>query len=482
MAIDIDPQAEAAPGSRRSLLAAALGGLAATAAAALGRPQDASAAAGSNLILGSQANNAGTADTQLLANSSVIAFKLLQSGQGTALMGHATALSGGTRGVYGRTDSPNGDGVQARSGGAAGSGAAMRAFGGNNVGLESTTASASKVAIHAANSAVDGTVALFENTSGGISEAAGPAIRAYTGGGSNAHVHPSGGWDAAGEFAGPMGVIGAATGNGYGVNGFSPGDSGRGVSGVASGGVGVYGYSSTGIGVHGFSNNNAAVRGDSSTSSGVRGDSASGDGVYGDSTNGSGVLGTSFNAVGVYGYSANSSAGYFEGHLYASSLNAGSVSAAVKNFRIDHPQDPAGKVLMHSCVESSERLTVYAGTVTTDATGEAVIELPAYIDALNRDLSYQLTPLADVRAWVKRKVAGNRFTVATSEPRTEVSWQVTGVRQDAYAKAHPLVVEAAKTGKEKGKYLNPAEHGQPESKGVDYELRRAARRDSKLPS
>jgi hypothetical protein len=38
--------------------------------------------------------------------------------------------------------------------------------------------------------------------------------------------------------------------------------------------------------------------------------------------------------------------------------------------------------------------------------------------------------------------------------------------------AHPLVVESAKTGKEKGRYLTPLEYGQPESKGVDAELRR----------
>ena len=91
-------------------------------------------AVGSPLILGSQTNNAGTADTQLITNSSVIAFKLLQNGPGTGLMGHATAISGTTRGVYGRTDSPNGDGVQGRNAGPAGTGAAIRGFGGENAG------------------------------------------------------------------------------------------------------------------------------------------------------------------------------------------------------------------------------------------------------------------------------------------------------------------------------------------------------------
>ena len=70
---------------------------------------------------------------------------------------------------------------------------------------------------------------------------------------------------------------------------------------------------------------------------------------------------------GVYGYSAVGSAGFFEGNLVAYYVEADDASAGVKAFRIDHPQDPAGKILMHSCVESNERKLVYDGVVTTDA-------------------------------------------------------------------------------------------------------------------
>lgn len=92
-------------------------------------------AAGASLIIGSQANNAGTASTQLLTNSDVVAFKLLQLGPSTALMGYATSVAGTTRGVYGRVDSPNGDGVQARNAAVTpGTGAALHAFGGQNPG------------------------------------------------------------------------------------------------------------------------------------------------------------------------------------------------------------------------------------------------------------------------------------------------------------------------------------------------------------
>jgi hypothetical protein len=50
-----------------------------------------------------------------------------------------------------------------------------------------------------------------------------------------------------------------------------------------------------------------------------------------------------------------------------------------------------------------------------------------------------------------------------------VSWQVTGIRQDAYAKANPIMVEELKPVHERGTYLHPEAHGMPESNGVDYQ-------------
>ena len=49
----------------------------------------------------------------------------------------------------------------------------------------------------------------------------------------------------------------------------------------------------------------------------------------------------------------------------------------------------------------------------------------------------------------------------------EVYWHLTAIRQDPYAKAHPLTVEAAKTGTEKGRYLHPEVYGKPASKSID---------------
>jgi hypothetical protein len=57
----------------------------------------------------------------------------------------------------------------------------------------------------------------------------------------------------------------------------------------------------------------------------------------------------------------------------------------------------------------------------------------------------------------------------------EVSWQVTGIRQDAYANAHRIPVEEAKAADEQGKYLHPTEQGQPESQGIGYERQQELR-------
>ena len=99
----------------------------------------AAGAAGSPMIIGSEANNAGAANTQLLTDSAVVAFKLLQNGPGTALMGYTTEATGTTRGVYGRVDLPNGDGLQGRNAGPAGTGAAIRGYGGENAGAVLTS-------------------------------------------------------------------------------------------------------------------------------------------------------------------------------------------------------------------------------------------------------------------------------------------------------------------------------------------------------
>jgi hypothetical protein len=62
----------------------------------------------------------------------------------------------------------------------------------------------------------------------------------------------------------------------------------------------------------------------------------------------------------------------------------------------------------------------------------------------------------------------------------KVSWQVTGVRQDAWANAHRIPVEELKADAERGFYLHPEVFGKPEEKGVEWATRPEAMRQMKL--
>jgi hypothetical protein len=173
----------------------------------------------------------------------------------------------------------------------------------------------------------------------------------------------------------------------------------------------------------------------------------------------------------VYGSAASTDgtptyAGYFEGNVHV----RGTLSKAGGSFTIDHPLDPANKYLSHSFVESPDMLNVYTGTVTLDATGTAEVGLPAWFEALNTDFRYQLTAIGapGPQLHIAQKIMNNRFTIAGGTAGMEVSWQVTGIRQDAWANTHRIVVEEDKPAAERGTYLTPTEHGQPETKGRDH--------------
>jgi hypothetical protein len=82
--------------------------------------------------------------------------------------------------------------------------------------------------------------------------------------------------------------------------------------------------------------------------------------------------------------------------------------------------------------------------------------LPDYFAALNRDFRYQLTVIGQfAQAIVSKEISRSRFTIQTSKPGVKVSWQVTGIRHDAYANAHRIQVEEEKPPQEVGRYLHP---------------------------
>jgi hypothetical protein len=147
----------------------------------------------------------------------------------------------------------------------------------------------------------------------------------------------------------------------------------------------------------------------------------------------------------------------------------GTLSKGGGSFKIDHPLDPANKYLYHSFVESPDMMNIYNGNVTTDASGEAAVELPEWFETLNRDFRYQLTVIGQfAQAIVAGKVANHRFVINTDKPNVEVSWQVTGIRQDAFANAHRIPVEAEKAPADRSHYLYPDLVGAPETARIGY--------------
>jgi len=101
-------------------------------------------------------------------------------------------------------------------------------------------------------------------------------------------------------------------------------------------------------------------------------------------------------------------------------------------------------------------MNVYNGNITTDRNGLATVALPDYFEALNRDFRYQLTVMGQfAQAIVAKKIAANQFVIRTSKLGVEVSWQVTGIRHEAYANAFRIPVEEEKPLQEQGHYPHP---------------------------
>jgi hypothetical protein len=256
-----------------------------------------------------------------------------------------------------------------------------------------------------------------------------------------------------------------ATGDGTtrGVQGISSTNQGDGVFGLSQGtqGAGVFGDATNG----GF---------------GVLGHSSgpSGNGVWGENfgTSGSGVVGIAHSSGdGMFAFNDNSGDALFAlntGGGFAAFFNGnvdvdGNLSKAAGSFKIDHPLEPANKYLYHSFVESPDMMNVYNGNVTTDGAGRAAVQMPDWFEALNRDFRYQLTVIGQfAQAMVADEIANHKFTIQTDKPNVKVSWQVTGIRQDAWANAHRIPVELEKPEKERGFYLHPELFGAPEEKSI----------------
>jgi trimeric autotransporter adhesin len=374
-------------------------------------------------VLGYSLSSAGTGAHGLAYSATGTTIGVLgeaMSTSGIGVKGIVGQASGGTTGVRGEVASTDGVGVR---------GVATAATG-NNAGVLATSSSTGGIAVFGQATSTTGSVfGVFGETSSTTTNIA----------------------------AGVWGLSNAATG-------FA---------------VGVYGQTMN-------TGNSAAVLGWAFATSGTA------QGVAGltQSPNGTGVFGLAgpSPSIGVMGQATGNGFGlYSMGNAkVAGSLDVtGSISKGGGGFKVDHPLDPANKFLSHSFVESPDMKNIYDGVVTLDGAGEGTVTLPDWFEKLNRDFRYQLTPIGvHAPVFVRSRIKSGRFTVAGGAAGQEVSWQVTGIRKDAWAGAHRIAVEETKKGAAKGRYLHPVEHGQPASMGITdpAAVRRAIPKAPKRPT
>ena len=140
---------------------------------------------------------------------------------------------------------------------------------------------------------------------------------------------------------------------------------------------------------------------------------------------------------------------------------SGSVEKGGGTFKIDHPLDPENQYLYHSFVESDEMMNVYSGNVMLEKDGTAWVELPEWFEVLNKDFRYQLTCVGGYApVYVSEPISSRRFQVAGGNEGLQVSWQVTAVRNDPWARKNRMRVEVEKPASEQGTLLHPESYEQ----------------------
>jgi hypothetical protein len=244
----------------------------------------------------------------------------------------------------------------------------------------------------------------------------------------------------------PPGIVGV----GFSQPSGSSKNGGNGVTGVGGDGDPIGGVVG-GYGIQAFGGN--AMVGIAGSGVWAQGGSAGGAGSSGD---------------GIDAYPGPMLGGY-AGNFQGDVLVTGNLSKGGGSFKIDHPLDPANKYLYHSFVESPDMKNIYDGLVILDGSGEAAVKLPEWFEALNRDFRYQLTCIGGFApVYIAEEISNNQFKIAGGKPGLKVSWQVTGIRQDAWANAHRIPVEVDKLERERGYYIHPELYGAPEEKQIEW--------------
>jgi len=409
------------------------------------------------------------------------------STSGRGVFGEASAATGTTYGVYGHCASTDGLGVYGEA----------TAVSGPNIGVYGRSASTLGRAVFGLAAATSGAnYGVFGQSAS--TTGLGVLGTATAVSGANYGVA---GQSASSSGIGVFGSAYAASGTTFGGRFESDSTSGRGIFGEATAATGityggrfengsidgtaVYGYASKGersVGVYARSNGGqAAVIGLNDGAGAEWGGDFETDGFGGRGLQGTNLAATGPN-YGVYGAASSQNRS-----AYAVYAGGDFGASGAKSFRIDHPDDPENKYLLHYSVESPEVINFYRGTVTLDGAGEVVVELPSYFAKVNKDPSYVLTavgapmPMLHVALEISADALAEganagpddlappcSFRIAGGAPGARVSWEVKAVRNDRWVQQRGAPVEVDKQDPERGKYQHPELYGQPPEMGMDY--------------
>lgn len=402
-------------------------------------------------IFGTSSGNGSAGVYGENTNAATVAYGTVGVVQSSAnnsagVLGNATATSGTTRGVQGSAASTT-DNAAGIMGFASGASGRTKAVWGQN------------------SSTTDDAVGVYGTTIGATG-----ATKGVWGQTTSDNANAAGVYGAApnGTASGVWGISGSSVAGAKGVKGEATSTTAQ-VS-------GVYGTTGSrlGAGVVGSNSNTSLTDATASQAIGLQGQTTA-RGHYAVGVTGYAGGGGARNTYGVIGEtnSTNTASGLASGVMGTSATGGWGVislgdmgSSGLKPFIIDHPLDPANKMLKHFCIEAPEPFNIYNGNIVTDANGEAVVALPNYFEALNINPKYQLTVIGSFsQAIVKEEIRDNKFVVATNQPNVKVSWQVTATRNDAYVrwKSDKLIIEVEKSEDLKGRYFWPQAFGQPDS-------------------
>lgn len=147
-------------------------------------------------------------------------------------------------------------------------------------------------------------------------------------------------------------------------------------------------------------------------------------------------------------YASGGRARLWSGNDKVTVTTAGALTAATKNFRINHPLDPDRRFLIHACLEGPEHAVYYRGQGRLRG-GHARVQLPDYFEALVRPdgRTVIVTSCCEanepISVLAASGIVNGAFNVRAADDRNPEQlfyWEVKAVRADV----EPLETEEHK--------------------------------------